>query len=177
MPINLRFLHQATAQPFGWVFAWRKGMIRKTADRWFMQAAPHTLRPISLLFTSAPRSGPQFLSRRSPAKGATQGCAVRSNLRQNYLLPEFLHTLRNVFVTRKQKHLPVKSRRGCQKRCKIDTEVDIIRQCTNKQRLLQGAPLCFPHFSPKAVDFQKGKILQQRIFRRTPIFMRLYVFC
>ena len=65
--------HQATAQPFGWVFAWRKGVIRKTTDRWFVRAAPHTLRPISLLFSSTHRYSPKILSRRSPAEGTPPG--------------------------------------------------------------------------------------------------------
>ena len=58
-----------------------------------------------------------------------------------------------------------------QKRGKIDTKVDIIRQCVDEQRLLHGAPRRFLHFVPKAVDFEKAKILRQRIFRNARIFV------
>ena len=53
--------------------ALRKGVIRKSSDRWFVRAAPHTLRPISLLFSSTNRYSPKILSRRSPAEGTPPG--------------------------------------------------------------------------------------------------------
>ena len=53
------------------VALWKE--VLKGSDRWFVRAAPHTLRPTVLLFTSAPRSGPKILSRRSPAEGTPPG--------------------------------------------------------------------------------------------------------
>ena len=69
--------HQATAQPFGWVFAWRKGVIRKTANRWFVRAAP-THSDQSPFSSAQLTDQPQNLIAAKPCRGDPSGVSAAS---------------------------------------------------------------------------------------------------